>query len=99
MVQNFRIAVFCYAKRGSSAEETNRVQVAVLRFSLPFSLGLSFSYGYVQFYKTISPTTFIPSSLYPQKAGISKLFEKPDNLKLNKYMNDANLHAGDRILC
>ena len=31
-VHNFRIAVFCYAQRSSSAEETNRVQTAVCLF-------------------------------------------------------------------
>ena len=30
---NFRIAVFCYAKRGSSADETNQIQIAVCLFS------------------------------------------------------------------
>ena len=40
-VHNFRTAVFCYAKRESSAEETNRVQIAVCFFSPRFTLGLN----------------------------------------------------------
>ena len=39
-LHNFRIAVFCYTQRGSSAEETNRVQTAVWLFSPRFLLGL-----------------------------------------------------------
>ena len=57
---NFRIAVFVMKKRGSLAEKTNRVQIAVCLFSLQFKLGLNFSYTcsystvYEQFYETFS---------------------------------------------
>ena len=44
VVHNFRIVVFCNAKRSSSAEESNQVQIAVCLFSLQFTLGLNFSY-------------------------------------------------------
>ena len=67
-VHNFRIAVFCYAQRSSSAEETNRVQTAVCLFSPRFSLGLNVYYSYstvyvhVLFYKTFSQSFLIFSS-------------------------------------
>ena len=61
-IHNFRIAVFSYAQRSSSAQETNQVQTAVCLFSPRFPLGLNFSYSYstayVQFYKKFSQITF-----------------------------------------
>ena len=45
-VHNFRIAVFCYAKRGFSVDETDRSQTAVCLFLPRFSLGLNFYYSY-----------------------------------------------------
>ena len=57
-VHHFRIAVFCYKKRCSSAEETNRVQISVYLCFSSVLLGLNFSYTcsyskvYEQFYKT-----------------------------------------------
>ena len=59
-VNNFRIAVFCYVKCSSSAEETNRVQTVVYHFSPRFTLSLNLSYTcsystlYEQFYETFS---------------------------------------------
>ena len=69
-VHSFRIAVFCYGKRSSSGEETNRVQIAVCLFSPQFKLGLNFSYTcsystvYEQFYKTFSRLVLIFCSLF-----------------------------------
>ena len=46
-VHNFRIAVFCYVKRASSAEETNQVYIAVCFFFLQFTLSLNLSYIFI----------------------------------------------------
>ena len=68
-IHNVRIAVFCYAQRSSSAEETNRVQTAVCLFSSRFALGLNFSYSYsAVLLRNIFPVIFnLFQSFNPQK--------------------------------
>ena len=91
-VHNFRIAVFCYAKRGSSAEETNRVQIAVSLFSPRFKLGLNFSYTcsystvYEQFYKTFSRLFLIFCSLFSSSGSQDEVTDSKIELTGNRHI-------------
>ena len=69
-VHNFRIVVFCYAKRGSSAEENQPTtdhglplfSAVHTRFELSYRCG--YSTVYEQFYKTFSRSFLLFCSLF-----------------------------------
>ena len=91
-VHNFRIAVFCHPKRGSSAEEINRVQVAVClcspRFTLSFNLSYTSSYGavYEQFYKSFSQLFLIFCSLFSSFGSQDEVTDSKIELTGNRHI-------------
>ena len=86
-----RTAVFWYARRGSSAEETNRVQIAVCLFPLRFALGLNFSctcsYStvYEQFCTTFSRLFLIFCSVFSSFSSQDEVTDSKIELTDNRH--------------